>query len=150
VLSWSISRNYKKIWNSTKICVNPRMYLTCGGSVQRPLTSWPSGWLARFYVGLARDFMHMCLHEKGKAKAVEKVGGGQTTWLADHVAGPAGHHLVSYWLNQVSNPSLDLYKYLSTGGNHNTHTPHFGDSTCKAPILYVVARCSLIGRVTRL
>jgi hypothetical protein len=31
---------------------------------------------ARFYVGLARGFMPTCLHEKGKAKAVEKVGGG--------------------------------------------------------------------------
>jgi hypothetical protein len=34
---------------------------------------------ARFYVGLACGFMHTCLHEKGKAKKVEKVGGGQTT-----------------------------------------------------------------------
>jgi hypothetical protein len=24
---------------------------------------------------LAHDFVHTCLHEKGKAKAVEKVGG---------------------------------------------------------------------------
>jgi hypothetical protein len=31
---------------------------------------------ARFYASLARGFMHMCLHEKGKAKAVDKVGGG--------------------------------------------------------------------------
>jgi hypothetical protein len=30
----------------------------------------------RFYVSLARGFMHMCLHEKGKAKAVEIIGGG--------------------------------------------------------------------------
>jgi hypothetical protein len=56
----------------------------------------------RFHVGLARGFMCMCLHEKGKAKAVEKVGGGKTTW-------PAGHHLVSYRLNQVGNPSFDPY-----------------------------------------
>jgi hypothetical protein len=47
------------------------------------------GRLARFYVGLTRDFMHMCLHEKGKAKVAEKVSGGQTTWSA-------GHHLASY------------------------------------------------------
>jgi hypothetical protein len=33
---------------------------------------------ARFYVGLARGFVHTCLHEKGKAKAIEKVGGDQT------------------------------------------------------------------------
>jgi hypothetical protein len=53
--------------------------------VQKPLTSgaggWPAGqipWPAGqvFFVGLARCFVHTCLHEKGKAKAVEKVGGG--------------------------------------------------------------------------
>jgi hypothetical protein len=48
-----------------------------------------AGRLARFYVCLACSFMHTCLHERGKAKEVEKVGGGSTTW-------PAGHHLVSY------------------------------------------------------
>jgi hypothetical protein len=33
----------------------------------------------RFYVSLARGFVDTCLHEKGKAKAVEKVGGGLST-----------------------------------------------------------------------
>jgi hypothetical protein len=61
------------------------------------------------------------MHEKGKTKAVEKVGAGRTTWLTGHVARPVGHHLMSYRLNQVSNPSLDPYKYPSTGGNKNTH-----------------------------
>jgi hypothetical protein len=37
---------------------------------------------ARFCVSLVRDFMDTCLHKKGKAKALEKVGGGQTTWPA--------------------------------------------------------------------
>jgi hypothetical protein len=32
----------------------------------------------------------------------------------------------------------------------HTHTPHFGDSTCKALFLSVVARRSLVGRVVRL
>jgi hypothetical protein len=72
------------------------MYLTRGGSAQRSLTSGPRGWPARFYIGLTCGFMHMCLHEKGEAKAVEKVGGGQTTWPARHVARSAGHNLVSY------------------------------------------------------
>jgi hypothetical protein len=36
------------------------------------------------------------------------------------------------------------------GGNENTHTPHFRDSTCKALILSVVARRNLVGRVARL
>jgi hypothetical protein len=51
---------------------------------------------ARFYVSLSCGFVQMCLHEKGKAKAVEKVGGGQTTWPAGQLAWPVGHHLVSY------------------------------------------------------
>jgi hypothetical protein len=38
-----------------------------------------------------------------------------------HVARPAGKHLATYRLNQVGNPTLDPYKYHSTGGNHNTH-----------------------------
>jgi hypothetical protein len=55
-----------------------------------------AGRSARFYVGLDRGFVHTCLHKKAKAKAVEKVGGGRTTWLAGHVARPTDHHLVSY------------------------------------------------------
>jgi hypothetical protein len=31
-----------------------------------------------------------------------------------------------------------------------SHTPHFGNSTCKGLILSVVARSSLVGRVARL
>jgi hypothetical protein len=65
--------------------------------------------------------MHTCLHKKEKAKAVEKVGGGRTTWLAGHVTRLNDHHLVTYRLNQVGNPSLDPNKYHYTGGNQNTH-----------------------------
>jgi hypothetical protein len=45
VSNWSISRNYKENWNSTKISVITGMHLTRGGSVQRSLTSEPRGWL---------------------------------------------------------------------------------------------------------
>jgi hypothetical protein len=62
---------------------------------------------AKFYVGLPRGL-------------VKKVDGGRTTWSACHVARPTDHHLVSYWLNQVGNPSLDPYKYPSIGENQNT------------------------------
>jgi hypothetical protein len=48
---------------------------------------------------LARGFIHTCLHERGKAKVVEKVGGGQTTWRVSHVARLASQHLVRYRLN---------------------------------------------------
>jgi hypothetical protein len=65
--------------------------------VQRLLTSGPRGGrTVKFYVGLACIFVHTCLHKKGKAKVVEKVGGGRTTWPAGHVARPVGHHLASY------------------------------------------------------
>jgi hypothetical protein len=63
-----------------------------------------AGRSARFYLGLAYGFVHTSLHEKGKAKTVEKVGGGQTTWLTGHMARPTGHHLASYQLNQVVTP----------------------------------------------
>jgi hypothetical protein len=76
---------------------------------------------ARFYVGLAHGFVHTCLHEKGKAKAVEKVSEGQTKWPTGHIARLADHYFASYQFNQVSNHSLDPYKYHSTGGNQNTH-----------------------------
>jgi hypothetical protein len=74
------------------------MYLTRGGSVQRLLTSgtrwWRASRSARFYVSLAHGFTHKCLHEKGEARALGKVGGGRTTWSAGHMARPVGHHLV--------------------------------------------------------
>jgi hypothetical protein len=46
VPNWSISRNYNKIRNSTKISVTPGTHLTQGGRVQRPLMCGPSGWPA--------------------------------------------------------------------------------------------------------
>jgi hypothetical protein len=95
------------------------MYLTRGGNVQRPLTSGPGGGgpakspgrPARFYVGLACGFVDMCLHEKGKAKAAEKVVGGLSTWLVGHVAWSADRHMVSYRLGQVGGAPPQPYKY---------------------------------------
>jgi hypothetical protein len=40
--------------------------------------------------------MDTCLHDMGKAKAVEKVGAGLSTWPASHVACPADRHMASY------------------------------------------------------
>jgi hypothetical protein len=75
--------------------------------------------------------------------AVEKVGGGQTHW-------PADRHLVSYRLSQVGGAPPCPYKYPPTSESRHTHTPHFGDCTCKATILSVVARRSHVRRVARL
>jgi hypothetical protein len=61
----------------------------------------------------------------------------------------AGHHLASYRLYQVGGAPPQPYKYPSLV-EIRTHTPLLGNSTCKAPILSAVARCSLVGRVERL
>jgi hypothetical protein len=104
-----------------------------------------------FCVGLARGFLDTCLHKKGKTMTVEKVGGGQTHWPPGHVARPVGRHLVSYRIGQVGGapPWPDKYP-RPPSVKVDTHIPHFGDSTCQAPILSVVARRSLVGRVARL
>jgi hypothetical protein len=39
-------------------------------------------------------------------------------WATGH-GRVVGHHLASYQLNQVGNPSLDPYKYLPTSGNQH-------------------------------
>jgi hypothetical protein len=132
VLNWSISRNYKKIWNSTKISVTPGVYLTREGNVQRLLTSGPRGWLAGQHPWSADPTLLPLtgwLHSDTLQEAVEenpklKVGGGRTPWPAGHVARPAGHHLVCYRLNEISNASLDPHKYLLLVEIKATHTTY--------------------------
>jgi hypothetical protein len=115
---------------------------------------WPVGlgvadWPASFWVSLDQNFLDTCLHKKGKAMEVEKVGWGQTHWSASHVARPGSHHLVSYYLGHVGGAPPWSYKY-PLPVKVDTHTTHFGDSTCIALFLSVVARRSLVGRVVRL
>jgi hypothetical protein len=104
------------------------MYLTRGGSVQRPLTSGPRGWPVGQTPLLANPTLQPLmsqLHDDTLQEMVTgnlkpKVSGGRTPWMPGHVARLAGHHLVSYRLNQVGNPSLDPYTYPPTGGNQHT------------------------------
>jgi hypothetical protein len=102
-----------------------------------------------FYVGSDQNFVDTCLHDKGKGAAVKKVGGGRTHWPAGHVAWPPDHHLASYRLGQVDGAPPRPYKY-PLPVEIRTHTSYFGDSTCKALILIVVARHRLVGRVVKL
>jgi hypothetical protein len=106
------------------------VYLSQGGNVQRPLTSGPRGCPASQTLWLAGPTLQPLVgwfHGDTLQEAVEgnsklKVGGGRTLWPAGHVARPTSQHLACYRHNQVSNPSLDPYKYLPTGGNQsNTH-----------------------------
>jgi hypothetical protein len=72
--------------------------------VQRSLTSGPRGWPAGqtpWPVDPTLQPLTCWLHGDTLQEAVEgnpkqKVGGGQTSWLAGHVARPAGHHLACY------------------------------------------------------
>jgi hypothetical protein len=61
-----------------------------------------------------------------------EVGGGRTPLPPGHVAWLAGHHLVSYRLHQIGNPSLDPYKYPLLV---EINTPH---STCSSPLVKVL------------
>jgi hypothetical protein len=79
----------------------------------------------------------------------EKGGGSCSTWLVGHMARPAGHHLVSYRLGQVGGAPSQPYKYPPLV-EIRRHTPLPRNSTCKALILSVVARRSLVRRVERL
>jgi hypothetical protein len=96
--------------------------------VQRSLTSGPRGWPASQTpwpdgptLQPPVGWLHGdTLQEVVTGNPKPKVDGGRTPWLPGHVARPTGHHLVSYQLNQVGNPSLDPYKYTPTGGNQHT------------------------------
>jgi hypothetical protein len=69
-------------------------------------------------------------------------------WPADHVDGrPAIHLFQTDFVEKVEAP---ICPYKAPLRLKIEHTPHFGDSTCKAPILSVVAIHSLVGRVVRL
>jgi hypothetical protein len=93
--------------------------------VQRPLTCEPRGWLAGPTLQPLMGWLHdHTLQEVVTGNPKPKVGAGQTPR-------PTSHHLVSYRLNQVSNPSLDPYK---TPLPMEIKTPH---STCSSPLVKV-------------
>jgi hypothetical protein len=104
--------------------VTPRMHLTRGGSVQRPLTSGPRRWPAGKTpcpVGPTLQPRASWLHGHALQEAVTRnpkleVGGSQTRWPPSHVARSACQHLACYQLNQVGNSLLDPYKYHPADG----------------------------------
>jgi hypothetical protein len=97
------------------------MHPTRGGSVQRPLTSGPKGWPASPTLQPLTDWLHgHALQEAVTMNPKLEVSGSWTRWPLGHVARPAGQHLACYRLNQVSNSSLDPYKYHPTDGIQDT------------------------------
>jgi hypothetical protein len=104
---------------------------------------------ASFWVSSGQNFLDTCLHEKGKAMAAEKVGGCRTHWPAGRSCGLATRLPLSELPPRPSRwGSPWPYKYPYRW--KSTHTPCYGDSTCKPPIISAVARCSLVRRVVRL
>jgi hypothetical protein len=107
--------------------------------VQRSLTSGPRGWPASqtpWPAGPTLQPLVGRLHGDTLQEVVTgnlkpKVGGGRTPWPAGHVARPISHHLASYRLNQVSNTSLDPYKYPLPV---DINTPY---STCSSSLVKV-------------
>jgi hypothetical protein len=89
VLNWSISRNHKEIWNSTKIRVTVGMYVTQGDSVQRPQISGPRGWPAGLpaFESVWTKTSQTCVYTRRERlwrwrKSVEaELIGGPATWL---------------------------------------------------------------------
>jgi hypothetical protein len=139
VPNWSISRNYKEMWNSTKLSVTPGMHLTWRGHVQRPLacgpSGWPTGqtpWPAGPTLQPPKSFLGSdTLQEVVEWNPRPGVSGGRAPCLAGHMARSAGQHLVNYQLNQVGNRSWDSYKYPPADGIHTAH------STCSSPLVKV-------------
>jgi hypothetical protein len=88
------------------------VYLTRGGSVQRPLASrprgWPAGptpWPASQVLGRFGPWLH------GHMSTREEEGGGSySTRQAGHMARPVGQHMASYSLGQVSGAPPWPYK----------------------------------------
>jgi hypothetical protein len=101
--------------------------------VQRSLTSGPRGWPTDPTLQPLMGRLHGdSLQEAVIGNPKPKVSGGRTPWLPGHMARPVGHYLVSYRLNQVSNPSLDPYKYPLPV---EIKTPHF---TCSSPLVKIL------------
>jgi hypothetical protein len=144
VLNWSISRNHKNIWNSTKDSVTTRMFVThrpCGAKPKVKEAQGPAvhtlSWFRLQLDGYSPKSVY-------KSIPGPKVGGDWDEWSISHMdARLAIHHLQTNSIKLVE-ASLDLYiRILAVKFKTHTHTPHFGDSTYKAPILSVVVGVAL-------
>jgi hypothetical protein len=109
VPNWSISRNYKKNWNSTKISVTPGMHRRlCAKATDQWAQGWPSGqtpWPA----GPTLQSLTGWLHEHALQEAVTRnpkleVSGSQTQWPPGHVSRPANTWCVTNLIKSVTPP----------------------------------------------
>jgi hypothetical protein len=114
VPNWSISRNYKNIWNSTKYSVTTQLFVTC-----RPHGAKPQVKGAQGPAGLG-GYVHRSVH---KSILCPRVSGNQEEWPASHVGGRlAVHHLQTDSIKSVEAP---LYPYIRIHMVEFTHTTLF-------------------------
>jgi hypothetical protein len=131
VPNWSISRNYKSIWNSTKDSVTTGMFVTrrpCGAKPQVKGAQGPAKRLnpmagpphfSRFRPRHG-GYVHTLVH---KSILCPRVGGNREEWPAGHVDGrPAVHHLQTDSIKSVEAP---LYLYIRILMVEFTHTTLF-------------------------
>jgi hypothetical protein len=96
---------------------------------------------AMFYVGLARSFEDTCYVRSRRPR----------WWRKSMEAAPPSQPATTWHQTDFSKSWELPYGPINTPLQwKRVDTPHFGDSTCKAPILSVVTRHSLVGRVVRL
>jgi hypothetical protein len=102
----------------------------------------------RVFGSSTRNLVATCLHEEEKPESMEAAPLGRSTMWPGC---PATSWLQTDLSKSVEIPFTPISTPPHSESRHtHTHTPHFGDFTCKALIFSVVARHSLVGRVARL
>jgi hypothetical protein len=122
VPNWSISRNYKNIWNASKDSVTTGMFVTRRSRGAKPHVKGaqrPAGHtLSQFKLRLD-GYTPKSVY---KSIPCMKVGGDQEEWPAGHVDGrPAVHHLQTDSIKSVEAP-LDLYIMILVVEFRTQHT----------------------------
>jgi hypothetical protein len=121
VPNWSISRNYKNIWNFTKDSVTIGMFVTRrprgaepqvkGAQGPTGLTPWPASHALSQFRPRLGGYVHTSVY---KSIPCPRVGGNREEWPAGHVdGGPTVHHLQTDSIKSVEAP-LDLYIRIFT------------------------------------
>jgi hypothetical protein len=114
-------------------------------SVQRPLTNGPRGWPAG-----QRGFMSVwpatsCTRVYTRRRRPKQ-------WRKSVEAEPHGRLATTWRVTDLTKSVTPPWTLINTPlpVKIRTHTPYFGDFICKASILSVVAKRSLVGRVVKL
>jgi hypothetical protein len=122
VSNWSISINYKNIWNSTKESVTTRMFVTRRPRGVKPQVkghkiglTGPTPWSAGHTLSRFRPKLHGCAPTSVyKSIPCPRVSGDQEEWPTDHMDGRSAiHHLQTDLIKLVESP-LDLYIRILT------------------------------------